>query len=117
MCADKKWAGVTTALTLFLKVPPADVIYFKLYRGQLPVIEQTLETAARMLGLDKSRGYCLEMICADFWQERIWRTEIPTHCLCHLSGSSSFFLPEHPRRARPVAQPSLPWLPFCHSQP
>jgi hypothetical protein len=33
---------------------------------QLPVIEQALETAALMLGTDKSRGYCLEMICADF---------------------------------------------------
>jgi hypothetical protein len=30
------------------------------------VIEQALETAALMLGNDKSRGYCLEMICADF---------------------------------------------------
>ena len=29
-------------------------------------IEQALETAALMLGTDKSRGYCLEMICADF---------------------------------------------------
>jgi hypothetical protein len=25
-----------------------------------------LDTAALMLGSDKSRGYCLEMICADF---------------------------------------------------
>jgi hypothetical protein len=25
-----------------------------------------METAALMLGTDKSRGYCLEMICADF---------------------------------------------------
>lgn len=25
-----------------------------------------LETAGLMLGSDKSRGYCLEMICADF---------------------------------------------------
>jgi hypothetical protein len=25
-----------------------------------------IETAARILGSDKSRGYCLEMICADF---------------------------------------------------
>ena len=33
---------------------------------QLPVIEQALETSALMLGGDKSRGYCLEMICADF---------------------------------------------------
>jgi hypothetical protein len=30
------------------------------------VIEQALETATLMLGGDKSRGYCLEMICADF---------------------------------------------------
>ena len=30
------------------------------------MIEQALETAALMLGGDKSRGYCLEMICADF---------------------------------------------------
>ena len=28
--------------------------------------EQAIETAALMLGSDKSRGYCLEMICADF---------------------------------------------------
>jgi hypothetical protein len=32
----------------------------------LPVVEQALETAALMLGTNKSRGYCLEMICADF---------------------------------------------------
>jgi hypothetical protein len=30
------------------------------------VIEQAIEIAALMLGSDKSRGYCLEMICADF---------------------------------------------------
>jgi len=29
-------------------------------------VEQALETASLMLGSDKSRGYCLEMICADF---------------------------------------------------
>lgn len=34
--------------------------------SQLAVIEQALEAAARMLGSDKSRGYILEMICADF---------------------------------------------------
>ncbi len=45
---------------------PWEIIYFKAYKSQLPVIEQALETAARMLGSDKSRGYCLEMICADF---------------------------------------------------
>ena len=45
---------------------PWEIIYFKVYKSQLPVIEQALETAGLMLGNDKSRGYCLEMICADF---------------------------------------------------
>lgn len=43
-----------------------ELLYFKLYKSQLAVIERALETAALMLGSDKSRGYCLEMICADF---------------------------------------------------
>src|SRR5271157_833807 len=43
-----------------------EIIYFKLYKSQLPVVEKALETAALMLGTDRSRGYCLEMICADF---------------------------------------------------
>ena len=42
------------------------MIYFKVYKSQIPVIEQAIETAALMLGTDRSRGYCLEMICADF---------------------------------------------------
>jgi hypothetical protein len=41
-----------------------EILYFKAYKSQLPVIEQALETAGLMLGSDKSRGYCLEMICA-----------------------------------------------------
>jgi hypothetical protein len=45
---------------------PWEIIYFKVYKSQVPVIEQALETAGLMLGNDKSRGYCLEMICADF---------------------------------------------------
>jgi hypothetical protein len=45
---------------------PWELIYFKVYKSQLVVIEQALETASLMLGSDKSRGYALEMICADF---------------------------------------------------
>ena len=30
------------------------------------MVERALEIAALMLGTDKSRGYSLEMICADF---------------------------------------------------
>jgi hypothetical protein len=45
---------------------PWEIVYFKLYKSQIPIIDQAIETAALMLGTDKSRGYCLEMICADF---------------------------------------------------
>jgi hypothetical protein len=45
---------------------PWEIIYFKLYQSQMPVIERAIETATLMLGSDRSRGYCLEMICADF---------------------------------------------------
>ena len=45
---------------------PWELIYFKMYKSQLSVVEQALETAGLMLGTNRSRGYCLEMICADF---------------------------------------------------
>jgi hypothetical protein len=45
---------------------PWELLYFKVYKSQLQVIEQAIQTAALMLGGDKARGYCLEMICADF---------------------------------------------------
>jgi hypothetical protein len=45
---------------------PWEIIYFKLYKTQIPVVEHAMEMATLMLGMDKSRGYCLEMICADF---------------------------------------------------
>ena len=45
---------------------PWEIVYFKLYKTQIPVFERAIETAALMLGADQSRGYCLEMICADF---------------------------------------------------
>jgi hypothetical protein len=42
------------------------------------VVEQAIETAALMLGTDKSRGYCLEMICADFLAGANLENEDPT---------------------------------------
>ncbi|MGE5054691.1 MAG: hypothetical protein ACM3WP_11050 [Acidobacteriota bacterium] len=45
---------------------PWEIITFKLYRSHIPVIDRALETATLMLGSNRSRGYCLEMICADF---------------------------------------------------
>jgi hypothetical protein len=54
---------------------PWEIIYFKLYKGQLSVIERALEIAALMLGSDRSRGYSLEMICADFLAGAALETE------------------------------------------
>ena len=45
---------------------PWELLYFKVYKSQLPVIEKALETADLMLGTEKSRGNCLELICTDF---------------------------------------------------
>jgi hypothetical protein len=45
---------------------PSKIIYLKLYQSQMPVIETAIETASLMLGSDRSRGYCLETICANF---------------------------------------------------
>jgi hypothetical protein len=45
---------------------PWEILCFKFYKSQIPVIERAIETAALLLGSAKSRGYCLETICADF---------------------------------------------------
>ena len=58
MCRTKNLTGQETE--------PWEMLYFKMYKSQLVVIEQALETASLMLGGQKARGHCLEMICADF---------------------------------------------------
>ena len=45
---------------------PYEMVYFKLFESQLPIIERALYVAARIAGTERSRGYCLELICADF---------------------------------------------------
>ena len=76
---EKKLTGRETA--------PHEIIYFKLYKSQIPVVEQALETAALMLGTHKSRGSCLEMICADF----------PAGA--NLENGNPEILPDHDRQA------------------
>ena len=61
--------GFNTGIERYLtgkETEPWEIIYFKMHKSELPVLEQALETVTLMLGSDKSRGYCLEMICADF---------------------------------------------------
>jgi hypothetical protein len=77
---------------------PWEIIYFKLYKSQIPVIEQAMETAAMMLGTDKSRGYCLEMICADFLAGASLENEDPSVLLQSMSRFFKF-LPGDQRQA------------------
>ena len=77
---------------------PHELIYFKVYKSQIPVIEQALETAALMLGTDKSRGYCLEMICADFLAGANLENENPNVLLESVTRFFKF-LPDHARQS------------------
>jgi hypothetical protein len=77
---------------------PHEIIYFKIYKSQIPVIEQALETAALMLGTDKSRGYCLEMICADFLAGASLENENPNVLLESVTRFFKF-LPDHERQS------------------
>ena len=45
---------------------PYEMVYFKLFESQLPLVERALYVASRMVGTERSRGYCLELVCADF---------------------------------------------------
>jgi len=77
---------------------PWEIIYFKLYKTQIPIVEQAIEAAALMLGTDKSRGYCLEMICADFLAGANLENEDPTVLLQSMSRFFKF-LPGDQRQA------------------
>jgi len=44
---------------------PHEMVYFKLFEGQLPVVERALYFASRMVATERSRGYRQELVCAD----------------------------------------------------
>ena len=74
---------------------PSEIIYFKVYKSQIPVIEQAIGTAALMLGSDKSRGYCLEMICADFLAGASLGDQNPETLLYSMTRFFKFLPGEH----------------------
>jgi hypothetical protein len=74
---------------------PWEIVYFKLYESQIPVIERALETAALMLGSYRSRGYCLEMICADFLAGANLDNGDPEMLLCAMTRLFKVLPEEH----------------------
>jgi hypothetical protein len=81
---------------------PWEILYFKVYKSQLAVIEQALETARLMLGRSDSRGYCLEMLCADFLAGANLEDGNPK-CLL-LALSRLFWLLPQPEKAEFLAE-------------
>jgi len=46
-----RWSGIFTCK----ETEGWEILYFKVYKSRLPVVEKALETAGLMLGTDKSR--------------------------------------------------------------
>src|ERR1700739_3923609 len=77
---------------------PWEIVYFKLYQSQIPVIERALETAALMLGKRPIAGLLLEMIWADFLAGANLDNGDPETLLFSMSRFFRF-LPEEQRQA------------------
>jgi hypothetical protein len=69
---------------------PVEILKFKLYRSQVTIVDQALHMADLMGGGHRSRGLCLEMICADFLGEVGVETENPDLLLFAVRRLASF---------------------------
>jgi hypothetical protein len=76
---------------------PYEMVYFKLYESQLPIVERALYVAARMVGTERSRGYCLELICADFLAGRT-EESTPEEILLVIHRLLTLLPPDHQAR-------------------
>jgi len=70
------------------------MVYFKLFESQLPVVERALYVASRMVGTERSRGYCLELVCADFLAGRT-EESTPEEILMAIHRLVSLLPPEY----------------------
>jgi hypothetical protein len=80
---------------------PYEMVYFKLFENQLPIIERALYVASRLAGTERSRGFCLELVCADFLAGRTEESS-PEETLLVIQRLASLVPPEY--LARVVSQ-------------
>ena len=80
---------------------PYEMVYFKLFDSQLPIVERALYVASRMAGTERSRGYCLELICADFLSGRT-EESAPEDILLVLHRLVKLLPAEHLTRGREI---------------
>ena len=86
---------------------PYEMVYFKLFESQLPVVEKALYVASRMAGTERSRGYCLELICADFLAGRMEESS-PEEILLVIERLVRLLPPEYTPRVTTKAQALTP---------
>lgn len=84
---------------------PYEMVYFKLFESQFPIIEKALYVAARMAGTERSRGYCLELICADFLAGRTEESS-PEETLLVIQRLTGLLPPEYLTRVAGQLQSS-----------
>jgi hypothetical protein len=84
---------------------PYEMVYFKLFESQLPVVERALYIASRMVGTERSRGYCLELICADFLAGRT-EESTPEEMLLLINRLAGLLPPEYQARLSGKAEGS-----------
>jgi hypothetical protein len=77
---------------------PYEMVYFKLFESQLPIVERALYVASRMAGTERSRGYCLELVCADFLAGRTEESS-PEEILLVVERLVHLLPPEYTSRA------------------
>ena len=76
---------------------PYEMVYFKLFESQLPIVEKALYIASRMAGTERSMGYCLELVCADFLAGRTEESS-PEEILLVVDRLVHFLPPEYTSR-------------------
>ena len=76
---------------------PYEMVCFKIYESQLPVIERALYVASRMAGTERSRGFCLELICGDFLAGQTEESS-PDEIVLVIDRLMSFLPPGHLRQ-------------------
>ena len=86
---------------------PYEMVYFKLFESQLPVVEKALFVASRMAGTERSRGYCLELICADFLAGRTEESS-PEEILLVIERLANLLPPEFTSRAAGKVETNRP---------
>jgi hypothetical protein len=82
---------------------PYEMVYFKLFESQLPIVERALYVASRMAGTERSRGYCLELVCADFLAGRTEESS-PEEILLVVERLVHLLPPEYTSRATGISE-------------